>query len=234
MLVALVGCSLVTRPSVHVDCTEMKMAALPQSVDRLSFEGFSVMPPHGHWCIEHLDRKTGVVLVTSPLLGRVSTEPPLPEESSHGFLARAMVVDIEGATVESTPQLRDFVDRWLRAGQPSYVSGGKTVLSAQQQLERFKLVESEVTEDSSLGTECIRFSATIEERNNPSLPGDTLLQVTKRNFLCRSPRSKMPIFILIGPAERYSQTHEPSWKFFDTARRQVESFTRSLEFSDLP
>jgi hypothetical protein len=102
------------------------------------------------------------------------------------------------------------------------------------QPERFKLVQSDVTEDSSLGAQCIRFNFTIEERNNPYVQGDTLLQVVKGNLLCRSPRSKTPMFVWIGASERYSQTHEPSWKFFNTAQGEIESFTQSLQFSELP
>jgi hypothetical protein len=56
-----VGCGLPTRSLVPVDCAEMKMAALAESAERLSFEGFSVMPPHdGRWCVEHFDKKTEV------------------------------------------------------------------------------------------------------------------------------------------------------------------------------
>jgi hypothetical protein len=215
----------------------MKLAALPQSEERLRFEGFSVMPPQeGHWCVEHLDKKTGVVLLTSPVLGRVFTERPSPDESSHSFALQAVAVEIEGTSVDTTPQLRDFVAQWLRAGGPSRIAGGKMILSAQARLQpgRFDQVTADFAEDSSLGAQCVRFDVTTQEFNNPYVQGDTLRLVENSNLLCRSPRSKTPVFIWIGASERYSWTHEPSWKYFDTAQSEVESFTHSLEFSDQP
>jgi hypothetical protein len=209
------------------------MEVLPQSLQRISFERFSIAPPQGdHWCIQHLDKKIGVAFGTSPLIGQTLTAIPPAEDQSHTLGAMAMVVDLENAVTENA-ELREFVVQWLRAGQPSRVQDGRQVLIVSSSAtKRFKLIDSKVAVDTSAG--CIRYDATFEERDNPRLPGEVLVLMERGNLLCRVPDSKTPAFVLIGASERYSQAHEPSWKYFNTSQTELDAFARSLEFSEPP
>jgi hypothetical protein len=227
---ALAGCAPMTRGPIRIGCTEAHMQPLPPGMQRLTFEGFSVLPPQGdNWCIEHLDKKTGVAFGTSPLIGQVLTQRPPEAELYHTFAAMAFVAQVEGEAVNTPAQLRDFVNRWLHAGQPGRFSAGKMILVASPvAAPRFTLVNSSVVIDEPTGGNCIRFDATAEERNNPTWPTEVLAVVAKGNLLCRFPGPQEATFVLIGASERYNQAHQPHPLLTETRAQEVEAFTRSL------
>ncbi|MET0154039.1 MAG: hypothetical protein ABW298_15715 [Candidatus Binatia bacterium] len=208
------------------------MRSLPQPMPRLSFEGFSLLPPQGdHWCVIDLNQKVGVVFGTTPLIGQVLTRQPTEEELDDILVAVANKVEIERDPGTSA-EVRDFVDSWLRSGQPSHVDAGKRILArSSTEAARFNLVDSSVVIDDSIGSSCIRFDATVEERNNPRWPGEVLVSVERGNLLCRSPRTGDPSFVWIGASERYRQSRPPHPLLSETRAPEIEAFTRSLSFT---
>jgi hypothetical protein len=115
------------------------------------------------------------------------------------------------------------------------VSAGKRILSrSSNDAERFRLVASNVVMDETIGSTCIRFDATVEERDNPRWPGEVLVSVERGNLLCRSPRTKDSSFVWIGASERYRQSRPPHPLLTETRAQEIEAFTRSLSFTQPP
>jgi len=227
------SCAPSVRAPVHLDCSTVKMSALPPATPLMAFEGFSITPPQAdQWCVEHLDKKIGAIFVTNPLIGQTLTAMPPAEDQSHTLAAAVMAVYLDQPVFDDTA-LRDFVARWLGSGQLSQVREGHQVLeSSSTTPHRFTLVESNVVIDES--PNCIRYDATFEERDNPHFPGQVLILVEKANLLCRVPGSKTGELVMIGASERYPQARPPAWKYMDTARGELDAFTRSLRFPAAP
>ncbi|MGH2396585.1 MAG: hypothetical protein ACRDFW_06265 [bacterium] len=148
---------------------------------------------------------------------------------THTFAAMAREVSVEEAALESAEELQAFVQRWLRGGGRSRMFGSMTVLDSAP-VARFKLVESKVVLDNSLGATCVRWDAVIEERDNPKVPGSVLIQTIRNNFLCRHPHSRERVFILIGYSERHMQGEQPQSQLVEMLKQEVEPFLRSLRF----
>jgi hypothetical protein len=127
------------------------------------------------------------------------------------------------------------VDGWLHIGQPSHFNAGKRILArSSNEAARFHLVDSNVVIDDAIGSSCIRFDATVEERDNPRWPGEVLVSVERGNLLCRSPRTKDASFVWIGASERFRQSRPPNPLLTETRAEEIEAFTRSLSFTQSP
>jgi hypothetical protein len=166
-------------------------------------------------------------------MGQVLTKRPTAEELDDVLVAVASQVEIEGDP-GGGPEVRDFVNDWLRNGQPSQVNAGKRILSrSSNDAARFRLVDSNVVIDDAIGSSCVRFDATVEEHGNPRWPGEVLVSVERGNLLCRSPRTKGS-FVWIGASERYKRSRPPHPLLTDTRAQEIEAFTRSLSFAQSP
>ncbi len=99
---------------------------------------------------------------------------------------------------------------------------------------RFTVVESTFRPDSSLGAECVRFDAVVEERNNPNGRGLVLVGVLRDNLFCRHPRARTPTFVLISASERYVQGTVTGPLLIDALRSEWEPSVRSVQFMPRP
>jgi hypothetical protein len=99
---------------------------------------------------------------------------------------------------------------------------------------RFRVVESRVAADATLGADCIRFDLTTEERNHPSAGGAVLVQVGRANLLCRHPDASRPTLIYVGASERYLQGAVSGSLLIDTRRAEWAPSVQSLRFLPWP
>jgi hypothetical protein len=156
------------------------------------------------------------VFNTHPLFGKVIETRPSQAELRHTVALATIADEVpKDARVETASEMFAFVERRILGAQPG---------------SRFKVVESKFMPDSSLGAECIRFDAVVEERDNPGAPGVVLIGVMRDNFLCRHPDSRPPTLVLIMVSERYPQGTVTRPLLIDTLRSEWEPSVRSLQF----
>jgi hypothetical protein len=153
-------------------------------------------------------------------VGKVIETRPSEAEIRHTFAIMAIADEVpKDAKVETVADMSAFVEQIILGARPG---------------SRFKAVEYKSVPDSSLGAECLRFDALVEERDNPGVPGVVLVQVIRDNFLCRHPDSRTPTLVVIGASERYIQGTVSGPSLIDTLRSEWEPWVRSLNFMPRP
>ena len=217
----LVGCATAPPPTgVTVDCRLLGMTPAP--TERLEFPagGFSLVPPRGGvWC-EGTRQARRTQFGAHPLLGQTIGARLSPAEMIHSFGLVAISFEPPPAARLETPD--EKFTFFLR--QIVGVEAGS----------RFRVVESRVAADTTLGADCIRFDLTTEERNNPSAAGAVLVQVGRANLLCRHPDAGRPALIYVGASERYLQGTVSGSLLIDTRRAEWEPSVQSLRFLPRP
>lgn len=213
------GCAS-TRPPVTVDCQSLRM--VPSPTQRVEFRswGYSLVPPQGEgWCIQSSGAR-GTVFYNHPLMGKVLETRPSDAELRHTFAFSAAADEVPpGAKVDTPTDMFTVVQQRILGVVPG---------------SRFTLVESKFVPDSSLGADCIRFDATVEERDNPGARGVVLVGVMRDNFLCRHPSARTPTIVLISASERFAQGTVSGPLLIDTLRSQWEPAVRSVQFMPRP
>lgn len=197
-----------------LECKHLRLREVTRPPEPLEFrgQGFSVRPPQGeHWCIGETGSR-GVVFSKSPLMGQLVEQRPDRTETAHTFAAVVIAFDV--------PPQRLAEPDWFPKLVRETVAGGA----------RTKVIESRLTPDTSLGTECVRIDAVIEESDNPNAPGKVLVQVIRGNLFCRHPHAAPPRVVLIGPSERYVKGALRGPLLIDALWSEVEAFTGSLTF----
>ena len=215
------GCAS-SRPAqpMSLTCQTLRMVQADR-FDRIEFpsSGYSILPPRGdRWCSGG-SGSHGTTFVSHPLMGKLLERRPSEMEMRHSIALTVVADDAPKDTrIETEADMIAFVQRhYFGIGSGS----------------RFTLVESKFVSDSSLGAECIRFDAVIEERNNPGARNLVLVGVMRDGFLCRHPNARTPTLILISTSERYVQgTTTPL--LIDTLRSEWEPSVRSLQFTTRP
>lgn len=220
-----VGCAARSFTPVTLDCPALRMAPVTNLDQRLEFqaEGFSILPPQGQdWCIQRLDSH-GVVFNKHPLSGKLLEKQPQLVDVFHTFAAFAVARDVKQTKIESSADLKAFVDQLLREGDVGRFVEGEEGSA----VRRFRLVESNSVLDNSFGSDCVRFDAVVEERDNPRLAGSVLILNVPNNLICRHPHSPGVSLIWISFNERYVQGEQP---LAATVKHEFEPFVRSLQF----
>jgi hypothetical protein len=176
---------------------------VPSPAERMSFRGFSILPPQGeHWYIVQRD---GSGVLFSKLLMDGSKRPIV----GHTFGVLAMVVyPKEGAVTD----LQAYVQSQMRS------EGRVTPL------------QTRVTDDTTLGFECVRFE-NVSEQRDPPLASGAVLTLTVDGLYCRHPLSPRYL-VQLSYSERHPQK-QPS-RLDDALRREAEGVLRSVAFVALP
>jgi hypothetical protein len=232
-MVPVLGNAANSKPFIF-DCAALGRPAVKNLKERVEItaQGFSFLPPQGEdWCMQRL--KSGIVIFyKTPAFEKSLEKWPTPEQLFHTFVAHAMTLDwpffslltsrkIE-TNVPNSDELKTLVEEFVKDGAFAQVLVG--ISSGEHTL---KLIESNVVVDSSLGTDCVRFDATIEERGHPQAPGIVFILNARDNVLCRHPVSPEVGLIWLSFAERYVQGDQP---LADTVKQEFEPFLKSLQF----
>jgi hypothetical protein len=215
------GCAPTRLPApVAITCQALHLASVVDPESRVEFPawGYSVLPPRGaNWCVGGRTPR-GTIFNTHPLLGKLIDEKPAPNDILHTFGLMTTADDVPKDARFATPEeMFAFVDQRFLRPEP-----------------RFTVVESSFRPDASLGAECIRFDAVIEERNNPDARGAVFVGVLRDNVLCRHPRAPTPTLVLISASERYVQGAVAGPLLIDALRGEWEPSVRSLRFQPRP
>jgi hypothetical protein len=220
MVLITTGC---VRPRVSTPVTMscqsigMKQVTTPSPRVEIRSAGFSFLPPQGNgWCGR---TEPGVITFnTHPLMGKTLTTMPSDTEILHSFGVMIFMSQVpKGVTVGTAQDMFSFVERTYLRPEP-----------------RFRTVESSFASDSSLGADCIRFHAVMEERDNPRAPGAVLEGVIGDSFACVLPNSPEPRVLVISPSERYVQGTVTGPRLMDTLRSVWEPSVRSVQFTPRP
>jgi hypothetical protein len=205
---------------IVMSCQSLRLAAVTNPEERVDFPswGYSLLPPRGnHWCVSGKGTR-GVVFNTHPLFGQAIDTRPSEAEIRHTLALAARADEIPtDAKLETPADMFAFVEQRFLRPEP-----------------RFTIVQSTFASDSTLGAECIRFDAVIEERDNPDARGVVLIGVLKDNLLCRHPSSRVPTLVLVSASERYMQGALTTPLLIDTRRSEWEPTVRSLRFAPRP
>ena len=212
------GCAS-SRPAtpISVTCQSLRMASANQA-ERVVFPsgGYSIQPPQGdRWCVGASGPR-GTTFMSHPLFGKLLDKRPSEAEIRHsiGLLVVADEVPTDNR-IETEADMIAFIEQRFLGKRPG---------------SRFTLAESKFVSDSSLGAECIRFDAVVEERDNPDARGLVLIGVLRDNFLCRHPKARTPTLVIISTSERYVQGTIATPLLIDSLRSEWEPSVRSLQF----
>jgi hypothetical protein len=207
------------------DCKEAGAQSVGGMAHRVEFpaSGFSVLPPQGkNWCMRR-SGPNGVVFR--------KTEDG---NAAHTVVTMAQEVSVEEPNLDTVEGLRDFVERWLRAGGNTRWMGLTLVLD-DTPLPRFKLIESRFDVKNPFAAICVGFDSVTEERGNRRFRDAVLIMVNRNQFLCRHPHARDRLLVLIGTSERYRRDAAPAGGLLlDFWQGELEPFVRSLRFSPVP
>ncbi len=170
---------------------------------RLDLRMFSILPPQGpNWSI--FSQGSGEVTFTKTLLDT----PRKPADRLHTFALFAMIIDPQGADLESPTGAQEILNWDL--GRPP----------------RFRLLESQTVFDRSLGPGCVRFDSVAEERDNPRASGSVLM-ISAHGFICRHPH--VPTRgVYLSYSERYVQGDQSLLS--EGLKQEAEASLRSVMF----
>src|SRR5262245_61388208 len=96
---------------------------------------------------------------------------------------------------------------------------------------RFATRNFRVAPDSSLGTDCARFDAVAEERDNPLAKGTVLIHIYRDNYMCKHPHAQTPTLVWAGASERYLEGTPQYELLIGALKPQWEPSVRSLKFT---
>ena len=208
------------------NCDTLKSLPVTHLEQRIEIAapGFSVLPPRGElWCYR-LMASQGVSFFKIPKFRKVFDGPP-SLETAVLRLSGAMVMSLKGlrdfGNPESPDELKSLVNVLINEHLFSQISAG--VLSAEH---RFRLLESNVALNSTLGANCVTFDAKVEERGSLQAPLMFVLNLPG-NVVCRHPIASDIDLIWVGVVERYAQGDQPA---SDTLKAEYEPFVQSLQF----
>lgn len=180
---------------------------------RLQYYGFSTLPPQGGYWYFGGEGKYGVNFGMG--------DPDKYKERSN--LIHTLILEVSNLEYE------DEKGVWNVDSPEALRQATEDLLQAQSR-GRFHLSKSELNPYRTQGTDCVRYNAVFEERDNPRAPGVVLI-VNDRGFMCRHPDSDQRIVYAIC-SERYKQGEKPFQD--EELRLNIDQFFDSIIFTDLP
>ena len=221
-----VYCEAADSSPITINCDMLQSVAVTNQRIEVAAPGFSVLPPQGErWCYRLLS-SDGISFFKIPKSKPVFDGPPSLEIAAL-HLSGAMAMSLKGlkdfgTNVQTPDELKDSVSVLIREHIFSQISAG--VISAEH---RFRLLESSVAIDNSLGASCVRFDAKVEERGSVQGPSLNLALNFPGNIVCRHPTASDIDLIWVGFVERYAQGDQAT---ADTLQGEYEPFVHSLQF----
>ncbi len=184
--------------TVRVTCGAMALASVPDTPERKSYRGFSIVPPSG-WCIFR-ESAAAVAYAYHPLLNRELRGTATLEQTAQTLLLLGTPIDATNVAAEVRRDLVGFVRTWVAFGRPTesgengLLRPGRTGPSS-----RFSLVQSDVAAAATAKTRCADYRLVAEERANPRAP-DKILVIRDTGRVCRG---KGPTLIAVNFTERH-------------------------------
>jgi len=197
-----------------LDCGRLTPVPNPSGRMELAAIGVSILPPQAdRWCMSPM-AGNAFTFTTHPLMGKYLETLPTQAETAHTFGILVMSGPVpKDAKLDTPEDLLAFAQRMM-LGDPG----------------RFRIVQSHVVQDPSLGADCIRFDSILEERDNPRAGGAVFQLVIRANYLCRHPYARSPMLVLWGATERYIQGTVRTPALVDTLKAEWEPSVRSVQF----
>lgn len=193
---------------IPVGCVAVGPSLIPitNPTERLEFQGFSISPPAGeNWFIAppELRQKQGPNISASFVK---MLKPPSPTQT---IVAYVLTFNVPASLAESREQLLQLLGR------------AKT-----EPTDRNRPIASKTSLDRSLGTDCLRYDVTTEDRGAPLYPG-TVFILEMHGFSCFHP--ELPNYVI---DVQYSQRRLPSEQPL-SLEAEGEPFLKSLVFTRL-
>jgi len=170
--------------------------------------GFTVLPPQGaDWFIA-----AGTPANVVAFGKRLRAQQPASVPATFGVAAESGRLG----------KVRNFdlrTEQGLRQGVEFLLSGSDP--------KRFRVLEQRYSFFQMQGTDCVRYSSSSEEGNNPRFPNVVFLLIAN-GVMCRHPTSP-DYMVQVGHSERRVLGTESSVD--DSARREAEAIVESLHFT---
>lgn len=179
---------------------------IPDPTQRLEFQGFSILPPQGaNWFVAppELRQKQGEGIVAS--FGKILTPPSM----THTTFAtvRAATVPPPPSSVSRTEILQHIAQNMMKSD------------------DRNRVVARKVSEDRVLGSDCLRYDVTAEDRGVPGYAGAIFI-LDLHGFFCLHPDSPSSLIDI-----QYSERKLPQEKPHSSLEAEGEAFLKSLRFT---
>ena len=191
-----------------IDCAGLGMQLVAGPPERIHLRGFSLLTPAGgKWCKREPNlSNTDIILYKVTEYGRTELTA---EERARSFYLRAMLVDdLPKAATTNIDTLLTY------SSKPPNDDARHTFL------------RSEVTREDLPGFQCVRYSISNIERENPILPGLELIMETV-GYLCLNPGSANTV-IDVGYSERYIKDRRPGPSLMTELAPEIEPALQSL------
>ena len=191
-----------------------RLIPVSDATRRIEFEGFSILPPSGeNWfaaspeVLRVMEKPVGEIV---KLIASFIKMPP--PSKTHTIAAEVQVAQL--------PPLPPSANR-IEILQQIKQSGLRSD-------DRHRVVASKISEDRALGSDCVRYSATSEDRGVPGYPGSIFI-FDLHGFACLHP-DRPSYFIQIEYSERRLPRENP----LSSLEAEREAFLKSLVFTRLP
>jgi hypothetical protein len=179
--------------------------------ERIYLRGFSLLaPPGGKWCTTGPNiANTEIVLRKITEYGKTEAEVTAEERAQTFFLQAALKSVPRSATADI-----DALLGYARSLRDSYHGG------------RFALLSYEAGRDDLQGFQCVRYSLSQLERENPYFPGADLITEFV-GYFCLNPGSAGTV-IDVGYSERYIKDRRPGPSLMTELAPEIYTSLQSL------
>lgn len=170
-----------------VTCNTFGISSVFNADYRYTKNGFSALPPSGaNWCVMGDGDTLG--FSTRKYFGEYVETAPSNEEWNHNIGVLISPVKVKDINVSDTQAIKEFTEKWYRAGAPTTAVGNEmyaeiTPIDSSKKLE---LRDLKIETDETYETDCVRFEAILEGRDNPVFPSWNMRHF-RSGVLCRHP-----------------------------------------------
>ena len=174
---------------------------------RLVFQGFSILPPQGaDWFMGRSTLPDGTQAVS---FGKKMRETACQRPEDCTTVEASVMVKNVTVPFQTRADILQYIEQ---AGREEAEKG-----------TRMRLLEFKTAVDYTLGVECLRQDAILEDRGVPQFPG-TVFIMTSHGLFCPHPDS--PRYVIgVGYSHRTVQGQQPP-----SIEAEIEPFLYSLEF----
>lgn len=188
-------------------CVSIEPRLVSDPSVRYEGSGYSILPPSGaHW----------YGIQGANYIGFGKLDPAHYRQRSdrlHTFVVLATSDRVDGVDIRTNEGLMQILDQLTRRADPP----------------RFRFISRTLDPYREQETDCARFEAAFEERNNPHAPGVVFLETGGGKF-CRNPLAPEYI-VMVSWSERRPVGHESMLD--DRLRAECAHAIDSLRFSDM-
>jgi hypothetical protein len=229
------GCASMGYPKKAPTCADIGLNPLPDSMERIKFEAFTVLPPQGeNWCIANLTRKRGNsenevgVFLKNQFGGQILQSRPPLNLVNQSLIANVLVQEKQQAFKEMERVLGFEIKDISTSAEFAEYTG--QLIDKQKQMAGYKVnfKELQIRPFNHETAICIQVEHEKEGYLSNTHPNELYVEHL-RTINCIHPTRSL--LFSIGYSERFSAKDPPAVRLIDKSEKELYPFITGFEFN---